>query len=96
MSELPLPVQFLADWIGTWLVRRQDRLIGYLRIVPLGEAHVRRSISEYMRHYHIERNHQGLGNVLIDGGPSPANMNDRVERRERLGGLLNFYTRAAA
>ena len=31
MSELPLPVQFLAAWIGTWLVRRQERLIGYLR-----------------------------------------------------------------
>jgi len=30
MSELPLPVQFLAAWIGTWLARRQDRLIGYL------------------------------------------------------------------
>jgi putative transposase len=31
MSELPLPVQFLAAWIGTWLARRQERLIGYLR-----------------------------------------------------------------
>jgi len=30
-SELPLPVQFLAAWIGTWLGRRQERLIGYLR-----------------------------------------------------------------
>ena len=66
------------------------------RIVPLGEAHLRRSISEYMRHYHIERNHRGLGNELIEGAPSPANMNRRIERRERLGGLLNFYTREAA
>ena len=66
------------------------------RIVPLGEAHLRRSISEYLRHYHAERNHQGLGNALIEGAPSPANTNGRVERRERLGGLLNFYTRAAA
>ena len=65
------------------------------RIVPLGEAHLRRSISEYLRHYHAERNHQGLGNVLIEGAPSPANTNGRVERRERLGGLLNFYRRAA-
>ena len=66
------------------------------RIVPLGEAHLRRSISEYLRHYHAERNHQGLGNMLIDGAPSPVNTNGRVERRERLGGLLHFYTRAAA
>jgi hypothetical protein len=31
MSELQLPVQFHAVWIGTWLARRQERLIGYLR-----------------------------------------------------------------
>jgi hypothetical protein len=62
----------------------------------MSEAHVRRSISEYLRQYHAEQNHQGLGNVPIEGAPSPANINGRVERRERLGGLLNFYTRAAA
>ncbi|MEP6651893.1 MAG: integrase core domain-containing protein [Myxococcales bacterium] len=66
------------------------------RIVPLSEAHLRRSVSEYMRHYHTERNHQGLGNALIEGRPSPANTNGSVARRERLGGLLNFYTRNAA
>jgi len=38
----------------------------------------------------------GLGNELIDGPLSPANTNGRVERRERLGGLLNFYHRQAA
>ena len=65
------------------------------RIVPLGEAHLRRSISEFARHYRFERNHQGLGNVLIEGAPAPANTNGRIERRERLGGLLNFYRRAA-
>jgi putative transposase len=66
------------------------------RIVPLGEAHLRRSISEFVRHYRFERNHQGLANNLIESTPSPANTNGLVERRERLGGLLNFYYRAAA
>ena len=65
------------------------------RIVPLGEAHLRRSISEFVRHYRFERNHQGLGNALIERASVPANTNGRVERRERLGGLLNFYRRAA-
>jgi transposase InsO family protein len=64
------------------------------RIVPLGEAHLRRSVHEFVQHYRIERNHQGLGNLLIEGAPIPANTNGRVERRERLGGLLNFYRRA--
>jgi transposase InsO family protein len=66
------------------------------RIVPLGERHLRRSVSEYVRHYRLERNHQGLGNDLIEGAPSAANTNGRVRRRERLGGLLNFYHREAA
>ena len=66
------------------------------RIVPLGERHLRRAIVEYLAHYHGERTHQGLGNVLLRGSPEPANENGRVQRRERLGGLLNFYHRTAA
>ena len=31
MGELPLPVQFLAAWIGTWVAQRQERLIAYLK-----------------------------------------------------------------
>jgi putative transposase len=64
--------------------------------LPLGECHLRRSVAEYVRHYRLERNHQGLGNDLIEGAPGPANTNGRIERRERLGGLLNFYHRAAS
>ena len=45
------------------------------------------------RMYHGERNHQGLGNELIDGGV--AGVDGEVVRHERLGGLLNFYERAA-
>src|SRR5258708_36527676 len=65
------------------------------KIVPLGEAHLRRTVSEYVRHYHLERNHQGLNNELISR-VEPANTNGRVQRRARLGGLLNFYHREAA
>jgi len=61
------------------------------RVVPLGERHLRHVISEFVEHYHRERNHQGLENLLIDGAPQPANTNGRVLRRERLGGLLNYY-----
>ena len=34
------------------------------------------AIEEYLAHYHGERNHQGLGNVLLRGSPDPANEND--------------------
>ena len=37
-------------------------------IVPLGEAHLREVVREYVEHYNTERNHQGLGNVI----PMPA------------------------
>jgi Integrase core domain. len=64
------------------------------RIVPLGERHFRRALAEYVAHYHGERNHQGLGNALIAGRP-PMAAHGRVRRRPRLGGLLNYYERAA-
>jgi len=64
------------------------------RIVPLGERHFRRSVDEFVEHYHCERNHQGLDNRLI-AGASPTPAARRVRRRPRLGGLLNFYERAA-
>ena len=37
------------------------------RVIPLGERHFRQALSEYVAHYHHDRNHQGLGNLLIDG-----------------------------
>jgi transposase InsO family protein len=66
------------------------------RLVPLGERHLRLAVAEYMRHYHLERNHQGLGNSLIDSNAQSAVGNHAVACRERLGGLLKFYYREAA
>jgi transposase InsO family protein len=40
------------------------------RIIPLSEQHLRRVIREYVEHYHLERNHQGLGNALIEELPA--------------------------
>jgi transposase InsO family protein len=65
------------------------------RIIPLGERHLRKTIAEFVAHYHGERNHQGLGNALIDPVP-PQRVRGPVHRRERLGGLLRYYYRTAA
>jgi hypothetical protein len=43
---------------------------------------------------HRERNHQGLDNELIDSQPFAMDAG-KVRRRQRLGGLLNYYDRAA-
>ena len=64
------------------------------RLIPIGERHFRRAVTEYVEHYHEERNHQGLDNRLISG-PLAIKMTSRVRRRPRLGGLLSFYKRAA-
>jgi len=64
------------------------------RIVPIGERHFRRAVGEFVEHYHRERNHQGLANELI-AGTAVIDTGGRVRRRPRLGGLLNFYERAA-
>ena len=65
------------------------------QMVLLGERALSYAIHQYLAHYHTERNHQGLDNRLIaredvDGQTGP------VVRRERLGGLLSYYHRAAA
>jgi hypothetical protein len=50
-----------------------------------------------MAHYHRERNHQGVGNHLLEFSGAAAPLPDmRVKRRQRLGGMLSFYHREAA
>ena len=68
------------------------------KLILFGEASLKRALTEFVEHFHIERNHQGKDNLLL----FPA-ANDRVNTgagsircRERVGGLLRFYHRAAA
>ncbi len=64
------------------------------RLIPFGERHFRRAVTEFVTHYQRERNHQGLGNELIELRPEQECVG-RIQRRSRLGGLLNYYARAA-
>jgi transposase InsO family protein len=65
------------------------------QVIPIGEGHLRRAVREYVAHYHGERNHQGIGNRLIDSSADRSRRGGSIECRERLGGLLRFYCRAA-
>ena len=51
-------------------------------------------IREYMEHYNKERNHQGLGSRIIY--PQFEVGAGGIGRRQRIGGLLNYYCREAA
>jgi putative transposase len=64
-------------------------------LIIFGERGLRRAISEFVTHYHLERNHQGLGNRLILHR-AKLNTDGSLRRRDRLGGLLNYYYREAA
>ena len=71
-----------------------NRSVDLARVIPLGERHLRRTLAKFVSHYHGERNHQVIGNELIQ--PSRrADGQGRVRRRQRIGGLLNYYYRAA-
>ena len=62
------------------------------KMLIFGEVHLRHIVSSYIEHYHQERPHQSLDNNIIT--PLPQG-NGKIECKERLGGLLKFYRRAA-
>ena len=68
------------------------------KLILFGEASLRRVLSEYLVHFHRERNHQGKGNVPLF--PAATHTQNRVDGsvgcKERLGGLLKYYHREAA
>jgi putative transposase len=68
------------------------------KLILFGQASLRHALSEYVLHFHAERNHQGKGNVVLF--PVPADRigekDGLIRTRERLGGLLRFHYREAA
>ena len=66
------------------------------RIIFFGEVSLRKAINEFLVYYHHERNHQGLGNRLIDPQHEIGSVEGTVTCRERLGGVLRYYFRNAA
>ena len=67
------------------------------QLILFGETSLRRALTQFTEHYHAERNHQGKNNLLL----FPCHDDGRIRRdrtvgrRERLGGLLNYYSRTA-
>jgi putative transposase len=66
------------------------------RMILFGEESLRTAIHNFVAHYHAERNHQGLGNRLIIPQAESFVTAGPIQRRRRLGGMLNCYHRAAA
>ena len=65
------------------------------RMILFGEESLRTAMYNFVAHYHTERNHQGLANRIISPEPAHTGTTGPVKRRQRLGGMLNYYYRAA-
>jgi hypothetical protein len=66
------------------------------KVILFGERSLRRALSNYVDHFHAERNHQGKGNVLLFPRENDRQREGPVRCRERLGGLLRYYHQEAA
>jgi len=61
------------------------------RLILFGEDSLWKAVQEFLAHYHGERNHQGLRNRLITPDPRLTASRGPIRRRDRLGGMLNYY-----
>lgn len=67
-----------------------------LLLILFAEKQLRYVLREYLAHYHAERNHQGIENVIPLPSERVAVRNGPIVKDERLGGLTSFYHREAA
>ena len=97
VKRVPLPPRSpnLNAYAERWVRSVKEEYLA--RLILFGEASLQHALHEYVEHYHHERNHQGKGNVLLfpsshhkPQGTGP------MQCRERLGGLLKYYTCEAA
>ena len=64
-------------------------------MIFFGEQSLRRAVAEFIHLYHGERNHQGLGNALIEAEECVGSLHGNVRCCKR-SGLLSYYHRDAA
>jgi putative transposase len=97
VKTIPLPAQSpnLNAFAERWVRSVKQECLS--KIILFGDGSLSRVLAEYSRHYHSERNHQGKGNrLLFPYAGEPSNPQRRsIECRQRLGGLLKYYQRAA-
>src|SRR5256885_1865527 len=97
VKRVPLPPRSpnLNAYAERWVRSVKEECLS--RLILFGEGSLRRALTQYMAHFHHERNHQGKGNVLLC---PPSRADERrpgpMHCRERLGGLLKYYECEAA
>ena len=92
--RLPARSPNLNAWAERFVRSIKEECLG--KMIFFGERSLNRAIREYLVHYQGERNHQGLGNRLIEPANDAGREAGNIECRERLGGVLRYYYRRAA
>ena len=95
VKPLPLPAHSpnLNAYAERWVRSVKEECLS--KIILFGERSLR-ALSEYVAHYHAERNHQGKSNILLFRRAIETCRDGPVQCRERLGGLLSYYHQEAA
>ncbi len=101
IEPLPTPPKspYLNGFAERWVRTVKRECLRTVRIT--NEATLRKVLAEFVRHYHAERPHQGLGNRPPDHGPGPpaqkVDIGDlsRIRCRVSCGGAVRHYSCAA-
>jgi putative transposase len=97
VTRVPLPPRSpnLNGYAERWVRSVKEECLS--RLILFGEAALRHALTQYVEHFHYERNHQGMGNVLLFPMVNQDSAREGAIRcRERLGGLLKYYVCEAA
>ena len=92
--RLPRRSPNLNPFAERWVRTAKELCIN--RMIFFGEGSLRRALTEVEIFYNQERPHQGIGNKIVRPEFSELTTDGEVERRSRLGGLMNYYYRKAA
>src|SRR3989442_3595181 len=97
VTRVPLPPRspHLNAYAERWVRSVKEECLA--RLILCGEASLRHALTQYVEHFHHERNHQGKGNVLLFPSLSQdPECQGPMQCRERLVRLLKYYTCEAA
>jgi transposase InsO family protein len=97
VTQVPLPPRSpnLNAYAERWVRSIKEECLS--RLILFGEASLRHALTQYVQHLHHERQQQGKGNVLLFPMVSQETARQGpLQCHERLGGLLQYYTRKAA
>ena len=92
--RLPARSPNLNAFAERWVRSAKEECLS--RLILFGEVSLKRTLTEFIAHYHSERPHQAKGNVLLFPGAGGIKCpTGQLVCKERLGGLLKYYARAA-